>query len=175
MDNQLVEGLHYSVMFYGGRLLSHLTAKDHTVTEFIALQRLNQNMAIVIDSDRKKKGEKINDTKQRIRKEFENKGYFVWVTEGKEIENYLETKLYQKAIKDLYGDRLKKCADIGQYQDMTVYYSATRKTQASTKRVDKIRLAHAIAGHKADLNVMDLNKQITALVDEIGKANLMDV
>ena len=31
----LVEGIEYSCMFYGGRLLSHLSADDADVTEFI--------------------------------------------------------------------------------------------------------------------------------------------
>jgi len=28
LDNSLVEGIHYSIMFYGGRLLSHLSGND---------------------------------------------------------------------------------------------------------------------------------------------------
>ena len=37
VDPALKEGLHYSIMFYGGRLLSHLTANDPEVDEFISL------------------------------------------------------------------------------------------------------------------------------------------
>ena len=29
IDDSLVEGVHYSIMFYGGRLFSHLTADDY--------------------------------------------------------------------------------------------------------------------------------------------------
>jgi predicted ATPase len=43
---ELVEGIHYSIMFYGGRLLSHLSANDDEVSEFISLGALNQNLAI---------------------------------------------------------------------------------------------------------------------------------
>jgi hypothetical protein len=49
----LIEGIHFSIMFYGGRLLSHLTAgDDEDVSEFIELRSLNRNLAIVIDSDK---------------------------------------------------------------------------------------------------------------------------
>lgn len=48
----LLEGIHFSIMFYGGRLLSHLSADDDAVSEFIALRSLNRHLAIVIDSDK---------------------------------------------------------------------------------------------------------------------------
>ncbi len=34
----LIEGLHYSIMFYGGRLLSHLSVNDPDVDDFISLR-----------------------------------------------------------------------------------------------------------------------------------------
>jgi predicted ATPase len=37
IDGSLVEGRHYSIMFYGGRLLSHLSAADEETTDFIEL------------------------------------------------------------------------------------------------------------------------------------------
>ena len=94
----LVEGLHYTIMFYGGRLLAHLTADDTEIDEFIQLQRINRNMAIVIDSDRTKKGQPINATKRRIRTEFSNNKGYCWVTSGREIENYIPASVLQAAI-----------------------------------------------------------------------------
>lgn len=70
----LVEGVDYAIMFYGGRLLSHLTAEDcvdEDVDEFISLCRLNRYIAIVIDSDKKNAKTPINVTKERIRSEFD--------------------------------------------------------------------------------------------------------
>jgi predicted ATP-dependent endonuclease of OLD family len=49
----LIEGLDFSIMFYGGRLLSHLSAEDELVGDFINLNRLNRNVAVIIDSDKK--------------------------------------------------------------------------------------------------------------------------
>jgi len=38
-DSELEEGIHYSIMFYGGRLLNHLSADDNEIKEFISLKR----------------------------------------------------------------------------------------------------------------------------------------
>ena len=47
-DEQLVEGTHYSLMFYGGKLLSHLEADDSDLNEFISLRRLNRYVATLL-------------------------------------------------------------------------------------------------------------------------------
>jgi hypothetical protein len=62
-DPDLVEGIHYSIMFYGGRLLNHLTAHDPEVDDFISLRRLNRHIAVLIDSDKDRPRAKLNATK----------------------------------------------------------------------------------------------------------------
>jgi hypothetical protein len=52
IDESLVENLHYSIMFYGGKLLNHLAISDDAVSEFIKLRLLNRHSGIVMDSDR---------------------------------------------------------------------------------------------------------------------------
>ncbi len=47
----LIEGIHYSIMFYGGRLFSHLTAMDQddlndNIEDFISVRKLNRNAVI---------------------------------------------------------------------------------------------------------------------------------
>ena len=64
------EGIQYSLMFYGGRLLCHLTAEDPEIDAFISLPRLNRFMGILMDSDRGKAGDPLNLTKERIRNEL---------------------------------------------------------------------------------------------------------
>jgi putative ATP-dependent endonuclease of OLD family len=50
----LREGVHYSIMFYGGKLLSHLSALPPAeAQQAISLLRLNRNLAAIIDSDRR--------------------------------------------------------------------------------------------------------------------------
>jgi predicted ATPase len=117
---ELEESLHYSIMFYGGRLLSHLTANDE-ITEFIKLRDLNRNLAIVIDSDRKAAGNDINATKQRVIKEIGSTG-FAWLTGGREIENYIPHKRLQEAVSQTVGQYDRPAAG-GMYDHALYYYS----------------------------------------------------
>jgi AAA ATPase domain len=99
-DAGLIEGIHYSIMFYGGRLACHVSGDDeaHQVDEFISLRRLNRRGVIVIDSDRAAKRGKINETKSRLRDEFDRGPGHAWITSGREIENYIDPKLVSAAI-----------------------------------------------------------------------------
>ena len=96
----LFEGTHYSIMFYGGRLASHLSGDDpgDLLNEFISLRRLNRRGVIVIDSDKNKKGQRINSTKMRLRDEFDEGPGHSWITSGREIENYLPADQIREAI-----------------------------------------------------------------------------
>lgn len=104
VDSDLIEGVHYSIMFYGGGLLSHLAAEDSGVKDFIALRSLNRNSVIVIDSDRPSAEKEINSTKRRVRREFNDSGGpgFAWVTWGYTIENYVPRHLLEAAVKAVH-------------------------------------------------------------------------
>lgn len=56
------EGIHYQCVFYGGRLLSHLSAADPDVNEDEALKilRVNRNAIMLMDSDRRKPRQHLN-------------------------------------------------------------------------------------------------------------------
>ena len=95
-----IEGIHYSIMFYGGGLLRHLTSQDEEVDDFIRLRRLNRHIAILIDSDKDYAAKPINDTKKRIRDEFSTPGSsgFTWITDGYTIENYVPPEILVSAV-----------------------------------------------------------------------------
>ena len=82
------EGAHYQCVFYGGRLLSHLTADVDNQID-VSMLKINRNAVIVMDSDKKRKSDPINNTKQRIISEIDSIGGVSWITKGKEIENYI--------------------------------------------------------------------------------------
>ncbi|XLZ70492.1 AAA family ATPase [Massilia sp. SR12] len=95
--DSLKEGVHYQCVFYGGRLLSHLSGVDmDSVGDAIPLLGINRNAAILIDSDKGDAAEPLNTTKNRIIREFEAFDGFVWVTDGREIENYISPSLIRK-------------------------------------------------------------------------------
>jgi predicted ATPase len=129
----LIEGQHYSVMFYGGRLLAHLSANEEEITEFIQLQRLNRNVAVVIDSDKRKAADLVNETKARVINELEKGGGFAWVTQGREMENYISADHIQSVLADLYPSRSFK-------RVKTSYDCCYASTESKKGDIDKIKL-----------------------------------
>lgn len=102
---ELIEGIHYSIMFYGGSMLSHLTAEDATVSEFIQLRRLNRNSSIIIDSDKVSPRSSINQTKKRVVAEFagaDSPGV-AWVTNCRTIENYVPNDVLAAAVREVHS------------------------------------------------------------------------
>jgi predicted ATP-dependent endonuclease of OLD family len=112
LDNDLREGIEYSIMFYGGRLVSHLSLGREGSGEtgsadpeqLIPLLRLNQHAAVVMDSDYKKKGASLNASKTRVQEECQRSKAHCWVTYGREIENYLAPRAVVCAYKEKTGE-----------------------------------------------------------------------
>lgn len=167
---ELIEGIHYSIMFYGGRLLSHLSALDPEVEEFISLRRLNRFISILIDSDKSSPQAKINKTKVRIKDEFSQGPGFAWITKGREIENYIEPTVLQTAIKTVHPSAAKLC-NYDAYADMLDCTSSKGKKLES---IDKVKIAHEVIKHAPNFDMLDLQERITELVTFIKTANKVD-
>lgn len=166
IDNSLVEGIHYAVMFYGGRLLSHLSADDPEVTEFISLTALNRNVAILMDSDRDAADTPINATKQRVSNEVKKAAGYVWVTDGREIENYVDSTVLSNAVESVAAGRGKHVLTD------SFAHALPMQSDTSDRRVDKIKVAHAVASHPASLVIADLNLRLDELLTFIRDANV---
>ena len=155
--HDLIEGVDYQFLYYGGRLLSHYTAdteKDNN--ELIKLLTINRHSAILIDSDKKKKNDKINSTKERLQDEFSKMGLFCWITEGKEIENYIP----HQAINDTFKCNLEQC---GQYKLFPEYIKNVRKNFTT----EKVFFAAKVSEHikdEDDYYVLDLKERIDDLI-----------
>jgi len=169
LDLDLVEGVHYSIMFYGGRLLSHLTANDPEVNEFISLRRLNQNISIVIDSDRKSKKKDINDTKKRVCAEFEAGSGLAWITAEREIENYIDRNIIETAVKEIHPS-VDSISCRTKYDDPLNGFT---KTKAKVL-VDKIKLAHKVVQNPVNWDILDLREKSENLVDFVRVSNRLD-
>jgi hypothetical protein len=169
VDPNLVEGVHYSIMFYGGRLASHLSNEDYTaeVNEFISLRRLNRRGVIVLDSDRDKKGAKLNATKLRLQKEFDAGPGHTWVTDGREIENYMSQAQLQAAICHAMPSAASYSA-MGRYDNcLKVHGRNGRETQAP-----KVEVARYVANtFPPDLTILNLKIEIFRLVSFIRDSN----
>lgn len=159
---ELIEGIHYTIMFYGGRLLAHLCFDDPMLGDFVRLSCLNRNACIVMDSDRSTSRDGLGRTKRRVRKEFQSNGCIAWVTAGRTIENYLPVTLLTQVLKKVHPKShfVRKWA---QFEDMT-HLSGGRS-------IDKVAVARAIASEAADFRLLDLGKAINNLVAEIRRHN----
>jgi hypothetical protein len=166
-DPTLKEALHYSILFYGGRLLSHLSAADDEVTDFIRLRRFNRNMMIVIDSDKRARNSRLNETKRRVVDEFDTGRGHAWVTKGREVENYVQPDALLAAIQ-LVHRRVERLVAVGQYDNSWQY---RRRGDADAHEADKVKVAHAIAATPANLDVLDLRRQIAQLVTFVRESN----
>lgn len=164
-DSELVEGIDYQFLYYGGRILSHFTANpDSQDDNLINILSTNRNSAIVIDSDVCGKRKGINVTKQRIKDEFKSVGMFCWITQGKEIENYIP---YQ-AINAAYNSNLsKQCGRNELFPDYI-------KKVIGKSKFDKVNFAHKVIGSitaNDTNNILDLKSKIIELSNMIKHWN----
>lgn len=160
---ELKEGRDYQIVYYGGRLLTHYSADDRQ-KELLNVLITNRNAAIIIDSDKRSKHSHISDTKKRVKEEFEKYQFFCWITQGKEIENYIPYTAIERAYDKILG---KQC---GQYELFPEYIKNIYPRFSS----DKIMFAHAICQYITRVdsdNILDLKKQMEKLIDTIRKWN----
>lgn len=161
------EGLDYTFMFYGGRLLSHLELGDNEAKKAVDLISLNRKAIIVIDSDRDYATQRLNATKKRIIEEVGKVGGLCWVTKGREIENYLSMSVFRKSI----GRRV---SEIGQFEEFYDYIKhrddALKSMFVRSKSLFAEKIASSIS-EKEDLSILDLEDRVKELANFIKKCN----
>jgi len=166
---EYIEGIHYSVMFYGGRLASHLTNDDlsEKVDDFISLRRLNRRGVILIDSDKSRKGARINTTKQRLRKEFDLGPGHAWITDGREIENYIPQDQLREAISSV-SKNSTILSGFDKYDNCLAIKSKNgREGQAS-----KVEVARYVIKHfDPNFEIHDLKTQLNKILTFIETSN----
>lgn len=171
LESNLIEGYNYSIMFYGGRLLSNLSFDyDLINNELIPLLKLNQNSFVVIDRDGRTISAKLNDTKTRIQNEIgENK---TWITKGREIENYISNDVLQKWLKEDYS-----IETIVENESNTKLEDNISKVGKATEKIkynlNKNKYANEIVKHidVSNFDILDLKHNLDNLVSTIRKWN----
>jgi predicted ATPase len=173
-DDRLEEGIHYTIMFYGGGLISHLSASDDALNEFISLRKLNRHMAIVLDSDKGDDESELKPHVKRIIQEMSEGAGVVWVTAGREIENYVDGGELQSALKTLHPRLYKRVGKTGQYDHAFYFFRENPKVAGKLvtyKGGDKVGAAAIICNKATDLDVLDLRARVNELVEMIHEAN----
>lgn len=177
IDPDLVEGIHYTIMFYGGALVRHLGASEivdqESLKEFIDLRALNQNMAIILDSDKDGPRAKLKPAVSRLKSDLSDGGGLVWITKGREIENYIDPKLLHEALKNTHPTSYKGPEKTGQYDHAFHFERKTpdRNGNKVHKSADKVSVAGYVCQKPANLEILDLKAQTTKVVELIRKAN----
>ena len=170
-DGELTEGNQYQCLFYGGKLLSHLSSDDPEEVEgSISILRVNRNSLIMIDSDKKNKQAQLNNTKKRIITEMENNSGIAWVTNGKEIENYISSKVIAKWLGE-NDIALKQCK---QYENFFDHLDSLVSGKGKYFKEHKPLLAGTLESYfeKEDLeNILDLSQQLTKFCNKIKDWN----
>lgn len=159
MAPNMIEGLHFAIMFYGGRLLSQLSFQNEAIiSELIPLLRLNRNAYVIMDRDGFSSTAKINATKIRIQEELgEAKS---WITKGREIENYLSNTVLEKWLPNtkIKTDSNLKLEDIVKPKKYSLNKSVFSKEISSLITTE-------------DLSVLDLNTKLSQLIKAITSWN----
>lgn len=175
---ELIEGIHYSIMFYGGGLLRHLTPDDPSnpglaieyhdkaVDDFISLRRLNRHLGVVIDSDKTSSRKHINATKERVRKAFDDGSGpgFAWITECYTIENYVPRGLLETAVAAVHPKWQL-------LQDEGIWTNPLRFE--GNHQPDKVAIARFVAEHWPldAMKQLRLDRRVKDVVDLVRAAN----
>ncbi|HLP93051.1 MAG TPA: AAA family ATPase [Saprospiraceae bacterium] len=172
IDKNLIEGYHYSIMFYGGRLLSNLTFDYELINkDLIPLLKLNKNSFVVIDRDGKKINPELNETKLRIQSEIgENRA---WITKGREIENYISNDAIQKWLNTEYSIRETFDNDINLKLEDSLH--KIDKSNEIKYNLNKNKYASEIIKHidENNFDTLDLKYNLELIISAIKKWNKM--
>jgi hypothetical protein len=165
----LVEGIQYQIMFYGGKLASHFTYDETPadIDDFIKLRQLNRRGVMILDSDRSTKDDAINVTKQRLEKEFSKAPGHAWITAGREIENYIPTDQIKEALAAVCKTATPT-SNFGQFRN-TLKIKTQKGKNTQAPKVDIAR--YIVSKHDPDFSNLDLNERIDAIVKFIDESN----
>ena len=169
------EGRDYQCAFYGGALLARtqFTPPEEAETDLVNLLRVNPNIIVVCDGDRRAKGSHIKGRVKRIKTEVQKiPNAHIWITRAKEIENYIPGSVLEKALE------FSPLPDPGQYENFFPRKKACSESyiEANLNRgnVDKVDLAMSSVPHMTKdimANRFDWEEQMKEIVARIKSWN----
>lgn len=168
------EDTDFTIMFYGGRLLTHLSFSAELGDELIPLLRLNRNAIVILDSERTSKGQHLKIPRKglvaRIEAELKSTpNHFVWVTKGRDIENYLAREALEKFAHAKWKGQYALHYDSFCTIDEMIKWGKTRRRVFNYSNA-KVTHCREILPHisKDHLDVLDLKARLSKVVELIG-------
>ena len=146
-DGAWREGRDYQCVFYGGTLLAGIELQPpEEETGLVNLLRVNPNIVVVCDGDRDAEDLPVKSRVERLRTEVENiPGGHIWITEAKEIENYVPGSVLAQALEE------PSLPDPGQYESFFPRRASSGESYLEAKmdrrHYDKVELAVQSARH----------------------------
>ena len=166
-DGRLREGRDYQCVPYGGALLARVQfepPEDESV-ELANLFRINHNFVVVCDSDREAADSVLKPRVNRIREEVEKiEGAHIWITEAREIENYLPGSVLAKATDS------QQLPHPRQYQSWSSYVGENMQGK-NTDKVDLAVSASSLTTREAMKERFDWEAQMAKIVERIEAWN----
>lgn len=178
LDQSLTEGIDYQCVPYGGALRKYLSTEAGDGKR-VNILRLCRSPAVIADSDRSISGGPIDAEKGRLGSECKEIGGYSWITEGREIENYLSSEGLRRTLIRLCPD-LSPIPDLGAFDRLEdVLASIPEQTVPMGMKwirsyaKHKVRFMAEVMKDMAleDLDVLDLQQRLGELIEFIQAAN----
>jgi len=168
INPDLIEGIHYSIVFYGGSNLFHHSGASPDLfgedeSELVQLLKVNRNALLFADRDRGAPGDELKSTLQRVIKELGAER--IWVTCGRELENYI----HQDLLSEYFSEHFPGVS-IGQ---LSQFDSLPTLCQNYGVQISKIDIARFVASRSQveHLNVLELKSNIERFANQIDVWN----
>ena len=181
VNPDLHEGLHFQIVCYGGALRKYCGFGEDS-DAVVNLMRLGRHVAMVCDRDGDSSDALISAEKERLKKQCnEAKGYH-WVTQGREIENYLSDSVLCRAFKSVLSvpDLSLKLTESQRLDD--VLKGLGRRLRVRSKWLSYAKHKPEIMSRivksiteKADLDRLDFRIRLEALAKFIRERNTLNV
>ena len=162
-NGKVRRGVDYQCVNYGGSVVSHLTFDADTADKLIEATKICRHAIFIADSNRSEVDSKLCEQAIRVSEEVKNAGGSGWITDGREIENYLPVGLISSEAKSSLVNTTK-------YTDI---YNAIRTARGNKTEMSKILLANRIVPQLTAENMYrdDLKKRLTEVCEQIGLWN----
>lgn len=174
IDDSLIEGIDYSIMFYGGRNLANVTfSVDHIDDQFIRLLKINRNAMVVIDKDAKRINDRLNSTKQRINSELGDD--HCWITNGREIENYISESVIKRWLSTKKGITSFSSCEFDKYSKIEEFVSDLLESNEKNVVYNRLKNRYSkeisIQITENDIDIYDLKKKLSIMISIINNWN----
>lgn len=164
----LIEGIHYQCLPFGGSVGSHFSFDEPAdVEDLIACLHVNRHAILLIDRDRANDSDTLKAGAQRMLDDVVRTGGYGWVTAGREVENYVPCSTLRKVLND------DSATDPGAFVHL-IDHVAEKKGRAGIKKVE-FAVATAPLLERDDLvSHLDLAKRLDDICDRIKLWNRIE-